>query len=267
VFNGVAPGAYTIKAIVGAGGGRGGVPVPNTPTQWAATDVIISGQDLDVPLMLQPGVAVNGRVAFEGSQPTAAEVQALSFALVPPGAGGQVPASGGGRVDAEGRFTFAGVTPDTYRFVPTWTAVAAREKWSIKASTANGREAFEAPLRINPNETVDWTVTYTDKPTSLTGVFQDRGGRASTQYYILVFSSDRKHWTPGSRRVRMTRPSTDGAFSVKGLPPGEYFLAALADLETGEWNDPTLLEELVKSSAKVTLRDGEETKQDFRIGG
>ena len=65
----------------------------------------------------------------------------------------------------------------------------------------------------------------------------------------------------------MTRPSTDGAFSVKGLPPGGYFLAALADLETGEWNDPTLLEELVKSSAKVTLRDGEETKQDFRLGG
>ena len=267
VFNGVAPGAYTVKATIGAGGGRGGVPMANTPTQWAAADLMVNGQDLDVPLTLQPGVAVNGRVVFEGSQPTAAEVQTLSFALVPPGAGGQVPASGGGRVDAEGRFTFAGVVPDTYRFVTTWSAPAAREKWSIKASTANGREAFEAPLRIDPNETVDWTITYTDKPTSLTGVFQDRGGRAATEYYILVFSSDRKHWTPGSRRVRMTRPSTDGAFSVKGLPPGEYFLAALADLETGEWNDPTLLEELVKSSAKVTLRDSEETKQDFRIGG
>ena len=74
---------------------------------------------------------------------------------------------------------------------------------------------------------------------------QDRGGRAATDYYILVFSSDRKHWTPGSRRVRMTRPATDGSFSVKGLPPGEYFLAALTDLETGEWNDPALLEQLV----------------------
>jgi uncharacterized protein (DUF2141 family) len=263
VFTSVAPGAYTIKAIIG--GGRGAAP--NTPTQWAAADVIVSGQDLDVPLTLQPGVAVNGRVVFEGSQPTAAEVQALSFVLVPPGSGGQVQASGGGRVDAEGRFTFAGVTPDMYRFLTTWNAPAARDKWSIKASTANGREAFEAPLRVSPNETVDWTVTYTDKPTNLTGVFQDRSGRAATEYYILVFSSDRKHWIPGSRRVRMTRPSTDGAFSVKGLPPGEYFLAALADLETGEWNDPTLLEELVKSSAKVTLRDGEETKQDFRIGG
>ena len=67
--------------------------------------------------------------------------------------------------------------------------------------------------------------------------------------------------------MRTTRPATDGAFSVRGLPPGEYFLAALADLEPGEWNDPTLLERLVRSSANVTLRDGETTTQDFRIGG
>ena len=264
VFTAVAPGAYTIKAGIGYGRGA---PPPNTPTLWAATDVNVSGQDLDVPLMLQPGVVINGRVVFEGSQPAAADLQALSFGLVAPGSGGQVQSSGGGKVDAEGRFTFAGVTPDTYRFVTTWSAPAAREKWFIKASIANGREAFEAPLRVHPNETVDWTVTFTDKPASLTGVFQDRGGRAATEYYILVFSSDRKHWTPGSRRIRMTRPSTDGAFSVKGLPPGEYFLAALADLETGEWNDPALLEQLVPSSAKVTLRDGETTTQDFRIGG
>ena len=181
--------------------------MPNTPTEWAAADVTVSGQDLDVPLTLQPGVAVNGRVIFEGSRPTAAELQALSFGLVPPASGGQVQSSGGGRVDGEGRFTFAGVVPDTYHFVTTWNAPAARDKWTIKTSTANGREAFEAPLRVHPNETVEWTVTSTDKPTSLAGVFQDQGGRAATDYYILVFSADRKHWTPGSRRIRMTRPA------------------------------------------------------------
>ena len=260
---GVAPGTYKVKASVGYGRGA----APNTPTQWASADVTVSGHDLDVPLMLQPGVAINGRVVFEGSQPTAADLQALSVALVPLGSGGQIQTGGGGRVNAEGRFTFAGVIPDTYHFVTTWNAPAANNKWTMKASTANGREAFEAPLRVNPNETVDWTVTYTDKPTSLTGVFQDRGGRAATEYYILVFSADRKHWTPGSRRVRTTRPATDGAFSVKGLPPGEYFLGALTDLETGEWNDPTLLEQLVPSSATVTLRDGETTTKDVRIGG
>jgi hypothetical protein len=262
-FTGVAPGTYTIKASIGQGRGA----VPNTPTLWAAADVTVNGLDLEVQLMLRPGVAINGRVVFEGSQPTAADLQALSFGLVPLGSGGQTQSSGGGRVDAEGRFTFAGVTPDTYHFVTTWNAPAARDKWTIKASTANGREALEAPLRVNPNETVDWTITYTDRPTSLSGVFQDRGGRAATDYYILVFSSDRRHWTPGSRRIRMTRPATDGTFNVRGLPPGEYLLAALTDLETGEWNDPTLLEELLKSSAKVSLRDGETTTQDFRFGG
>jgi uncharacterized protein (DUF2141 family) len=263
VFTGVGPGAYTIKA--GTGRGRGAPP--NMPTQWAAADVNVSGQDLEIPLTLQPGVAINGRVAFEGSAPTPAELETLSFALVPLGSGGAVQTSGGGRVDAERRFTFAGVTPDTYQFVTTWNAPGARDKWIIKSSTANGREAFEAPLRVDPNETLDWTITYSDKPTGVTGVLKDPGGRPATDYYILVFSADRRYWTPGSRRIRMTRPGTDGSYSVKGLPPGEYYLAALADLETGEWNDPVLLEQLVGSSAKITLRDGEMTMQDFRIGG
>jgi hypothetical protein len=264
-FTGVAPGTYTIKAIVGSGGGRG--TPSNAPTQWAAAEVNVNGQDLEIPLTLQPGVAINGVVAFEGSRPAAAELQTLSFALMPPGSGGRALYSGGGRVDAEGRFTFAGVTPDTYQFVTTWTAAGARDKWFIKSSTTNGREAFEAPLRVNPNEALEWTVTFTDKPTGLTGTLQDSGGRAATDYYILVFSSDRRDWTPGSRRVRMTRPATDGSYSLKGLPPGEYLLAAPTDLETGEWNDPTLLEQLVRSSAKVTLRDGVTTTQDFRVGG
>ena len=220
-----------------------------------------------MPLTLQPGVAINGRVVFEGAQPTAAELQTLSFRLMAPGSGGALLTTGGGRVDGEGRFTFASVTPDTYRFVFSWDAASARDKWTIKSSTANGREAFEAPLRVNPNEPVDWTMTWTDKPTHLAGSFQDRSGRAATDYYMLVFSSDRTFWTPGSRRIRMTRPATDGTFSVKGLPAGEYFLAALTDLDAGEWNDPALLEHLVGSAVKVTLRDGETTTQNIRIGG
>ena len=140
-------------------------------------------------------------------------------------------------------------------------------QWTIKSSTANGREAFESPLRVNPNEPLDWTITYTDKPTNLTGVLQDRGGRAATDYYILVFSSDRKHWTPGSRRIRMTRPATDGAFSIKGLPPANICSRRSRISKTGEWNDPTLLEQLVRPRAKVTLREGETTTQNIRIGG
>ena len=262
-FTSVAPGNYTVKAIVGSGRGA----PPNGPTQWAAADVNVNGDDVDIPLTLQPGVAINGRVAFEGSQPTPAELQTLSFALMAPGSGGATERSGGGHVDANGHFDFVGVTPNTYQFVTTWNSASARERWIIKSSVANGRDVFEAPLRVNPNETLDWTITFTDRPTGLIGVLTDPSGRPATDYYVLVFAADRRYWTPGSRRVRMTRPATDGSYSLKGLPAGEYYLAAPADLETGEWNDPALLEQLVPVSAKVALSEGEMMKKNFRIGG
>jgi hypothetical protein len=231
--------------------------------------VFVSGNDVAVPLTLQPGVPINGRVVFEGAaQPTPAEMQALAFMLQAPGAGGQLQTFGGhGKVDAEGRFSFPSVEPDTYRFAHTWNAPSARDKWVIRSATANGREAFETPLRVNAGEPVEWTITFTDTPATLTGLFQDPGGRAATEYYILAFSSDRRHWTAGSRRIRMTRPDTGGAFTFKGLLAGDYHLVALPDLENGEWNDPTLLEQLVKSSTIVTIRDGETTTQNYRIGG
>ena len=84
-FTGVAPGTYTIKTQLRERTRRSR---PTQPTLWAAAEVTVSGQDLDVPLTLQPGVAINGRVVFDGSQPTAAELQTLSFMLVPPGSGG-----------------------------------------------------------------------------------------------------------------------------------------------------------------------------------
>ncbi len=262
VFSGVTPGLYTIKAATGRG--RGGGPSP--PALWAAADVAVSGQNVTLPLTLQPGVNINGHVVFEGAQPTSAQLQTLSFMIVPPGSGGMTQTSTG-RVDAKGRFTFTGVTPDSYQFLMSWSSPGATTKWVIRSSTANGRESFDAPLLVNPNEELDWTITFTDKPTGVGGVFRDRAGRAATDYFILVFSTDRKYWTSGSRRIRMMRPATDGAFSSKGLPAGEYFLAALTDLEPGEWNDPTLLERIVGSAIKVTLRDGETTTQDVRIGG
>jgi hypothetical protein len=271
VFSGVAPGSYTVRARTS--GGRA-MTIPQ-PSLWASADVAVSGQDLDVPLTLQPGVTINGRVAFEGSRPSPAELQTLSFNLMAPASGGALVSSGRGaqvatlpgRVDADGRFVFPDIVPDTYRFVWQWTTQGAGEKWAIKSSVANGREALDAPLRVNPNETVDWTITFTETPAILTGVFQDRGGRAAPDYFIVVFPADRRFWTPGSRRILTTRPGTDGAFTARGLPPGDYLLAALTDLEPGEWNDAAFLDQLAAAAVKVTLREGETTRQDLRIGG
>lgn len=263
VFSGVAPGAYTAKAILGRGRGA----APDGPIQWAAADVHVAGDDVAVDLVLQPGVPVNGRVVFEGAQPTATELEGLAIMLMAPAAGGELQTFGGGRVDKDGRFTFASLVPDTYRFATTWSAPSASGRWSIRTATANGREAYEAPLRVDPAEPVEWIITMTDQPPTLTGRFVDPAGRPAPDYHVVVFPTDRAQWIPGSRRVRTTRPATDGLFTIRGLPPGEYYLAAVPDLESGEWNDAAVLAALVNASARVTIRDGETTTQDYRLRG
>jgi len=263
-FKGVPPGQYTIKTQLG----RGGRGSPYELQKWARADITVNGADLDVSLELRPGVAIAGRVVFEGTKPPdPTDLQKLSFRLLALGSGGQLLSTAGGQVDGEGHFMFPAVVPDVYQFAYAWTAPAAADRWALKGSILNGKDAYEVPLAITPDDKLEWTVTFSDTPTTLTGVFQDRAGRAATDYYLLVFSKDRARWMPGSRRIRSLRPASDGSFIVKGLPAGEYFLAALTDLESGEWNDPALLEELARTAATVVLREGETTKQDFRIGG
>jgi len=263
-FTGVPPGQYTVTTQAG----RGGRGSPYELQKWAKADISVNGGDVTVALELKAGVAITGRVLFEGAKPPdPADLQTLSFKLLPLGSGGRLLLTGGGQVDREGHFSFPSVVPNVYQFVYAWTAPSAADRWALKASVLNGNDAYESPLTITPDDKLEWTLTFTDTPATLTGVFQDRSGRAATDYYLLIFAKDPARWTPGSRRIRTLRPATDGSFIVKGLPAGEYYLAALTDLESGESNDPTLLEPLARTAATVVLREGETQKQDFRIGG
>ncbi len=270
-IGGVPAGRYTLRVSGGRAGNQG-------PSMSATIDLtVVPGTDVTVPIKLTAGIDVTGRVVFEGEAPTPAQLETMQFILMPVGGGGatiytgaargQGPATAAGRVNADGRFTFTNIAPDTYYVFYSWTAPGAASRWGLARTVANGRDVFDGPMRVSAGEPVELTATFTSAPTVLEGTFQDRGGRAATDYYVLLVSADRRHWVPGSRRSRMTRPATDGAFDIRGLPPGEYLLGALTDLEPGEWHDPAMLEQLSKWAIKVVLRDGQTTTQDIRIGG
>ena len=59
--------------------------------------------------------------------------------------------------------------------------------------------------------------------------------------------------------MRAATAGADGSFSVEGLPPGNYYVAAVAALPAGgadAWRDPGFLESLVAPSASVSVGDG-----------
>ena len=108
-------------------------------------------------------------------------------------------------------------------------------------------------------------VTFGDRPTELSGTLEDAAGRPAAGYPIVIFSTDSRYWSIGSRRVTIARPSNDGSFRVSGLPPGQYYVCAVTDLDQNQVYDPALLNQLAAAAIRATLAEGEKKVQDLRL--
>jgi hypothetical protein len=129
-----------------------------------------------------------------------------------------------------------------------------------------GVDVLDSALEIAPNEDVTSAVlTFTDLSQTVSGTLQDATGRPAPEYTIVVFPADRTLWS-ATRRIRTTRPGTDGKFIVNGLPAGSYRIAALVDIAPNDTSEPSFFEELVPASVAFALRDGQTYVQDLRIG-
>lgn len=81
----------------------------------------------------------------------------------------------------------------------------------------------------------------------------------------MLFPTSPALWFSHARRIQSVRPSADGTFVVRNLPAGEYYLTALEDVEPGGLFDSALLQELVPSSMKLAIGDGEQKVQNIRL--
>ena len=54
------------------------------------------------------------------------------------------------------------------------------------------------------------------------------------------------------RFVKVASPRADGTFSVDGVLPGKYLVAAVSVLDDGEWHDPDVLRRLKADATVVT---------------
>jgi protocatechuate 3,4-dioxygenase beta subunit len=301
-INGVKPGAYTVSvratprtpggpppsrttdvqqaiaAMMGGGAGGGA-------THWASEEIAVQGRDVsDLVLALRPGMTVTGRVVYEAATktpPTDLTKTALALMTAPTGSGMNELAAlftGGGSmtatVAADGTFTIRGVAPGRYRLntpfgmIPLPMMTAMSGGWTLKSVMAGGRDIADAPIDIKGGADVtDVVVTFTDRPSELSGTVYDGAGRVTPNFPIVVFSTDREYWTMSSRRVQTARPASDGKFTVTGLPAGEYFVCAVTAVDRTEVYDPAFLEQLAPVSFKITIADGEKKVQDLRLGG
>jgi uncharacterized protein (DUF2141 family) len=234
---------------------------------FSMMDVSVDGRNLtDVILTLQPGMSVSGQIAFDGATPPPTDLNRARVTLnaVAPGPMRPMASSASARVDASGRFTINNVLPGRYRLSGSSGATG----WVVESAVINGQDTADFPIEIRPNQQVTGAaITFTDRQSEFTGgVVNDRNEPVSL-YTVIVYPSDQRYWTGPSRRIQTSRPGTDGRFTFRNLPPGDYRLATVFDPEPGSWYDPAYLQQLDGSSTQFSIAPGEKKVMDVRVSG
>jgi protocatechuate 3,4-dioxygenase beta subunit len=275
----VPPGQYRLvaRASSAPSGGRGNVEMPgggrggrgNQPPPvrlWGTVDVPVDGRTVsNVIVTLQQGLTVTGRIVFEGAslQPPA-DLSRMRVTLSPadPSSAGGLPQSASGTVDTAGRFTIPSVVPGVYRL----NASNAGNGWMTASATIDGQDTLDFPAEIRAGTASNTAVvTYTDRQSQLAGRITNQRGQPAPGFTLILYAADERFWGPQSRRIRSTRPATDGQFSFTSVPPGDYKLVALADVEPGSWFDPAFLQQMEGASIAVRIDEGEKKIQDLQI--
>lgn len=248
-IRGVAPGAYLLAASVGA-------------DAWATTPLSVQGSDVETSIQLKSTVPLSGRLSSEAAQAIpAADLSRVRIRLIadsPP-----LPVAGGSytvAVRPDGTFATA-VLPGRYRF-----HTAGPAGWVVKSAIFGGRDVADSVLDVQDGESVsDAAVTLSPNGAQLSGRMIDQGGLAAPEYFVILFPEEPALWGWQARRIQQVRPARDGAFTFQNLPPGNYRLAAVTDLDQNEWFDPELLRALSGSAIAVTLADGDRRTQTIQI--
>jgi len=265
---GVAPGEYTIVAR--SGSSSRGAPPPPGPVLWCITDLTVAdGRDqTDLVLRFTPGLKLSGTIAFVHTTLTPpGDMSAIDLSIQALGSYLGLASTSRANVSVNGAFTFSGIAPWRYTLRATPPGAAAGARWTLASAMLNGRDLADSAFDVSAGADVTGlAITFTDRAAGISGRLVDEAGRATTRYTIVVFPADRSLWLPGSRRIRSAPPATDGSFTVAGLPAGSYAVAAAEDVEAADLSDPAFLSQLLASAYKLVLADGEQKRQDLRIG-
>jgi len=256
-FTNLAPGSYSLIAR----------PAPGVAGSFfGRTDLVLAGTDQTVAIGIAQGPRMSGQVVFDGARPAPANLAGIQVTLTPAQAGA-VAALGTqtAMTDAKGAFAFNVVLPGSYRVRASTTAASQGGAWALRSATVNSRDVIDAPIEISPGDTLDATLTFTDRLAEVSGSLTDASGRAAPDFVVIVFTADAQMWGPGSRRIAAMRPGLDGHFRFANLPAGKYLMAAVTDVDQFQWFDAAFLGEIRTAALSITLTDGAATVQNLRV--
>jgi hypothetical protein len=250
----VPPGRYT--AFARGQDRRAQVPL------FALQNVSVSGADVTgVALSLSPGQTVSGTVAVDAGSSAAGNLTRIrvSLASLSPLPIPTPPASG---VLIDGSFSLTPVVAGNYLV----RVSGLPQNFALKSADYGGRDVADLPLEVRAGQNIAGIgVVISDRVTEISGTVPDSEGQLLPDYTVVAFPTDPSNWRPQSRFIQIARPDANGQFRIRGLPPGDYMIVALDDVENGEWFDPAFLDSARRSAVRVSLSDGDTKTLELKL--
>jgi hypothetical protein len=245
----VPPGEYVVQVVA--------EPGFTSPARFGAAYVSVAdgGDPPPITITATPGATLEGRIVLEGEPDS--RIEKLSIMPLPADLdlGARSP---GFVVGSDGTFS------RNRLHGPTRFALAtAPEGWYLKSFAIGGVDATDAPFDFGSGGATfeGAEIVVSRAGASVTGTVTEGAGKPSGASSVVVFPADRGMWFDGSRHVKYARAQGNGSYTVRGLPPGAYLIAAVdgADsaITAGGWQDPDVLASLAPLATRLTLAEGQ----------
>lgn len=264
IFPAVPSGYYAMKLNRGQSSGvvgRGGI---QPAVIWLDLPLTVGTEDIEnLGVTANAGARISGRFEFDGnpSRPRGS-LPNVQITIEPADVvAGTLARPIVARANAFGEFTSPALPGGRY-----YVRVAdSPSGWMFKAATVEGRDVADAPLTLT-SDTPNVTIQFTDRWSGIRGRVQvDRG--PSRDAAVIVFPTDTDTWGSSGlfpRRLRMSRIAGAGEYSFN-LPAGDYYVMAIPDEQSADWQDVAFLEEASRDAIRVRIAEGERKLQDVPL--
>jgi hypothetical protein len=252
---GVPPGRYTLRARGDDG---------ESPMFAMQPLTVADGDVVGLHVVLAPGATISGTVTFEaGRQAIPSDLNQIHV-TAPAADQSSFGRNPDARVDKDAKFVLEGVPAGPHLI----RSNGAPRGWVLKSALVDGRDVVDLPLELRAGQKVTGiSLVFSDKLSEIDGTITDDQRVPITDLTVLAFPTDPALWRPQSRHIMTSRPDQTGRFQIRGLPPGEYYLATVDPTESGQWFEPAFLDQQRTGAVRITLADGDVKTQDFRIAG
>jgi hypothetical protein len=261
VLTGISPGTYTLRAQTRPRQQNFAARQDaNDPSQLFGHARVTVGGEATIPasVTLAPGHAISGIVHFNMERRPDLATSTYTVRLtVPPGTFqvGPLPSA---RVEPDGRFTLVNVPAGRF-------GLNVSGPWT-QSVLIDGRDVLDDMFEFHGTADVSGViVNVTDQVPEVSGTVTPAAGFVVQDYMVVIVPTEERYWVPGARRAQARPPDADGYYTLRGLPPGTYMLAAITDLEQGAHQDPEFMRAFVlQPSEFVTVSAGGRVTRNLR---